>query len=125
MIETRTRNDPFELKNLQVFLRDGNTKRRDSSFRFSLDSFILMLYVDMDEVKFFFGSLFNFFYGWFLLQQLSSPVRDVSHALCKLEFDDLVTHVETQATGLSEFRLSIKNITLDDVRTNAAVLVTR
>lgn len=89
--------DDQTVRRLQQFFSQNEQGRRESSVRLSLDGVQLALFNDLDEI-------------------LSSPVRDMSHGLCRLELGEASVTLDTFTDRSLELRTSLLTCVLQDIR---------
>nr|XP_018900199.1 PREDICTED: vacuolar protein sorting-associated protein 13A-like isoform X1 [Bemisia tabaci] len=89
--------EDHNVRKLQAFLYQHEQIRKEISFSIGLDSLQLCLYSDTEEM-------------------LSSPIRDLNHALCKLEMREASCLLDVFSDRSEEMKASLQSCVLLDIR---------
>ncbi|XP_047356214.1 vacuolar protein sorting-associated protein 13C-like isoform X2 [Vespa velutina] len=91
------------VKKLEVFLAQNEANLCEININVTLDGVQLNLFLDSDEV-------------------LSSPVRDLNHGLCKLNFGEIINTFDFYSDNSLQMKLSLQSVILQDTRKDSLVI---
>ncbi|KAK2588797.1 hypothetical protein KPH14_001672 [Odynerus spinipes] len=95
--------DNAMVKKLEVFLSQNEANLCEININLTYEGVQLNLFLDSDEV-------------------LSSPVRDLNHGLCKLNFGEIINTFDFYGDNSLEMKLSLQSIILQDTRKDSLVI---
>ncbi|XP_014604811.1 PREDICTED: vacuolar protein sorting-associated protein 13C-like [Polistes canadensis] len=91
------------VKKLEVFLAQNEANLCEININLTLDGIQLNLFLDSDEV-------------------LSSPVRDLNHGLCKLNFGEIINTFDFYSDNSLQMKFSLQSIILQDTRKDSFII---